>query len=215
MSQEECQHHLNLTDQDNSAEESGSELLARMARKESGAWQTFFDLYGDMIYGQVYHVIRRYLITLPEGLVEDTVQSLFLKLLEQDGRKLLLYEDRKGASLAGWLRTVATTHAIEVIRGRRRHVSFEEEPEVHKIQCVMGADSADEIRENLELEQQLAILEQAVSELPGRDRLLFRLYYQEERNRNEIALILELEPNHVDQLLYRIREKLKSQVKTS
>lgn len=194
---------------------SNEELLQRMANKDSAAWDTFLGAYGNLIYSHISYILKRYEAGRSLEEVEDAVQDFFLGFLEEGGRRLLLYEDRGDASLASWLRVVATNHVYGILRRRGRFVSIDELSETgcHRILQDVKKDSFESPRNHTALKEQVERLKAATSDLSDREQLVFNYYYLDERPRKDIAAVLGLAPNHVDQILYRIRRRLAERLK--
>ena len=138
------------------------------------------------------------------------VQSFFLTLLDRDGRRLLLYRNQEGGSLIGWLLTVATNHTYEFLRRQKKLPSFwreYDENEQSNLETLPDSSSLSPRMMAIENER-LSQLEESLDLLSERDQMVCMYYYRDERSREEIAALLKLEPNHIDQILFRIRKKI-------
>jgi RNA polymerase sigma-70 factor (ECF subfamily) len=206
-----AQNHTDVDQQVPPIAESDRDLICRLARGEEPAWQEFLDLYGDVIYSHIYYTLKKHNFRIPQDEIEDAVQDLFERFLADDGRKLRSFQARHGCSFSGWLRVVCVNHALGLIRRRKPSHSLDDvgEQTLHQLIDQSEITQSGSIREKIDAERLIATLESAAESLPPRDRLVFRLYYRDERTRNEIALVLKIKPNHVDQILFRIREELR------
>ena len=74
---------------------------------------------------------------------------------------------------------------------------------------------AAEIDEELSTgqEERIALMEEAIGDLPPDEQLLLHLYYYEDRPLREIAYIMDAEANALATRLHRIRKKLLKQIK--
>ena len=72
----------------------------------------------------------------------------------------------------------------------------------------------DEIDERLTRQQEIALLREAILELPSRDRTVLTLYYFEQLKMHEIARVLEISEGRVSQICARAIETLRSQMGT-
>lgn len=186
------------------------ELLSRMATMEPSSWERFMEGYGDMIYSHIVHTLRRRNFYVPQEKVDDIVQDLFLKLIADDCRRLLTYSGRKGCSLSTWLRTVARNHVLEFIRSQKTYLSISEfSPEQLHDMFKMFANTSDNPRRTVEKAEILRILDETLANLNHRERQVFQFYYRDEINGPDIARIIDTTPNNVNQMLSRIREKIK------
>ena len=64
-----------------------------------------------------------------------------------------------------------------------------------------------------EREERIALMEEAIDDLPPDERMLLHLYYYEDRPLREIAYIMDAEPNTLATRLHRIRKKLLQMIK--
>jgi RNA polymerase sigma-70 factor (ECF subfamily) len=190
------------------------ELARGLAARDERAWRDFLDVYGDTLYSHIYYTLRRHNFRVTREEVDDSLQDLFEKLLEDGGRRLLSYEGREKCSFGSWLRVVCVNHALGLIRRRTATASVESiGPEkTHQLLEKQGLEAPDSPRETADREASIRTVERAVRGFPPRERVVFSLYYRDERSRREIAALLQIKPNHVDQILYRVREKIRNTV---
>lgn len=57
-------------------------------------------------------------------------------------------------------------------------------------------------------EERIALMEDAIDDLPPDERMLLHLYYYDDRSLRDIAYIMDTEPNTLGTRLHRIRKKL-------
>lgn len=62
-------------------------------------------------------------------------------------------------------------------------------------------------------EERIALMEEAIDDLPSDEQLLIHLYYYEDRPLRDIAYIMDVEPNALATRLHRIRKKLSRIIK--
>ena len=79
----------------------------------------------------------------------------------------------------------------------------------------MGNDGEYQSYEDLSTgrEERIAIMEEAIDDLPPDEQLLLHLYYYEDQPLRDIAYIMDVEPNALATRLYRIRKKLSRMIK--
>ena len=125
--------------------------------------------YGDMLYRVAYHALRT------RADAEDVVQTVLLKLYQQDGFES---EDH----LKHWLLRVAVNESRKVMRSfwRRRAVPLEERDEAP----LPAEDRREEVF-------------QAVMALDGKYRLTIYLYYYEGCSVKETAAAMGVNPSTV------------------
>lgn len=137
--------------------------------------------YGDMLYRVAYHALRS------RADAEDVVQTVLLKLYQQDGFES---EDH----LKHWLLRVAVNESRKVMRSfwRRRAVPLEERDE----SPLPAEDRREEVF-------------QAVMALDGKYRLTIYLYYYEGCSVKEVAAALRAKESTVQTWLQRARDRLR------
>lgn len=137
--------------------------------------------YGDMLYRVAYHALRT------RADAEDVVQTVLIKLYQQDGFES---EDH----LKHWLLRVAVNESRKVMRSfwRRRAVPLEERDEAP----LPAEDRREEVF-------------QAVMALDGKYRLTIYLYYYEGCSVKEVAAALRAKESTVQTWLQRARDRLR------
>ena len=142
-----------------------------------------YDHYADM----VYRIALSYLRSTQDA--EDTVQTIFLKLMESD-IKIITGKER------AFLTKVTINHCKNLLSAARRH-------EIIPLDEVEGIlFSQPEDREVF----------RAVMELPEKYRLVVFLHYFEGYSFREIAQFLHISISAVSMRLYRAKNILKSKI---
>lgn len=172
------------------------ELLGRLRRRESAAFDELLDRYHDEIARLVYRLLGW------DSEAEDVVQEVFLAAWRA------LPRFRGQAGLSTWLRRIAVNKCREWkrrwrVRGRwRRHVrQSHTEP--------LDRSAEDAALDGEKFEQVRA----AVRALPHGDREVIVLHYLEQRSVDQVAAELGLRRNTVEVRLHRARGRLKPLLK--
>jgi RNA polymerase sigma-70 factor (ECF subfamily) len=97
---------VGLTDED---------LLRRVAARDPAALASLYDRYAPLVYGLARRIVR------DEGQAEDLVQEVFLRIWNRPE----VY-DRGRGTFRAWLLSIAHHLAVDVLRRRRREVSYQE-----------------------------------------------------------------------------------------
>lgn len=159
------------------------------------------------------HLMRQHggpLLTFIESVVgireeaEDVVQEAFVNAY----RKLHQY-DSHIASFSTWLHRIAYHEALR--RTKRRQLpmlSWDEDESL--LNYAEDIDSDDWLTDASE--EQLTKLDEAIDLLPEYDRMLLRLYYEDDLPLKEIAYILDSEASILASRLRRIRNRLKKEI---
>lgn len=165
------------------------ELARRCARGEASAWEELLRSSLDVVWRAVARVLET------EADVEDVVQSLFVKLLEEDGRRLRSFQGR--SRITTWLVAVARRDALEYAEKRRRpSPSGSPPPALDPALLLETAQDAQKVQD-------------AVERLPARDRLLVRLIYMDGASYDDAARLLAVPVNSISPWLGRAKERLR------
>ena len=124
---------------------------------------------------------------------EELVQDAFVRAFN----RLETYEGR--SSFSTWICRIAYTTAVSWLRKRRmKYLSIDEQPKL----------TDAEVDETLDDESRIEELRRAITLLKPDEQTLITLYYYDNRPLNDIAYILDAEPNTLATRLHRIRRKL-------
>lgn len=123
---------------------------------------------------------------------EEVVQDAFFKAFQQ------LDTFRGDSSFLTWVQRIAYHEALSHLRRRQPYMV-----ELSEIQVVSEDEDFSTRRE-----ERILLMEEAVGHLPADDQLLLHLFYYEDQPLQEIAYIMEAEPNTLSQRLRRIRKRL-------
>lgn len=126
---------------------------------------------------------------------EELAQNAFVKAFN----KFEKFEQR--ASLLTWVSRIAYNESINHLKRRKLHyVDIDEVP-------VADCSQLDE-ELSTGNEERIRLMEDALDNLPPDERMLVHLYYYEDKPLNEIAYVMDAEPNALAVRLHRIRKKL-------
>ena len=126
---------------------------------------------------------------------EELAQNAFVKAFN----KFEKFEQR--ASFLTWVSRIAYNESINHLKRRKLHyVDIDEVP-------VADCSQLDE-ELSTGNEERIRLMEDALDNLPPDERMLVHLYYYEDKPLNEIAYVMDAEPNALAVRLHRIRKKL-------
>ena len=177
-------------------------LVDRLISGDHEAADLFVTRFSRLVWAVLVRDFR-----LPGDLCEDLYQDLFLRLWDDDYRRLRNWS--RDGDFASYLIPIVRHLAIDRLRAR----APEREnplPEIddHDHPC-SAAPSQEELAA---LEEQREIVERIMSRLPDRDQKLYRLRYVEELPYAEIAQEMGATVNHVGVLLSRLTVRLRQEV---
>ena len=128
---------------------------------------------------------------------EEVAQDAFVKAFQQ------LSSFRGESSFLTWVQHIAYHEAVDHLRQRRPYmVDIDEMPTMMEDEDLQ-----------MEREERILLMEEAVVRLSPDDQLLLHLFYYEDRPLREIAYIMDVEPNTLSQRLRRIRKRLMVMIK--
>ena len=131
---------------------------------------------------------------------EELAQNAFVKAFS----RIESFEGR--ATFLTWVSRIAYNESINHLKRRKiRWIDIDEVP---------VADS-DQLDNELSTgsEERIRLMEEAIDILPPDERMLVHLYYYEDKPLQEIAYVMDAEPNALAVRLHRIRKKLLIMIK--
>lgn len=155
------------------SEKEEAALLEKWQNPESRRWA--FRQLIEAYQQPVYHLIRRMVLSHEDA--DDLTQETFVKVWE----KLEQFEGR--SRLYTWIYRMATNEALGFLRKKRRRALL-------RLEDVSGQLKA-QLHESLPVEAEEIVkkLQEALLQLPDKQRLVFQLKYYEELKYEEMASI--------------------------
>lgn len=168
------------------------ESLMRLLRQ--GSHQAFSILvrrHTDRFYAYAWRICGN------EGEAEDMVQEAFLKIWQKPD----LWKEEKGAKFTTWFYRILTNMNIDRMRKTGRLAGDSALPYIADTAATPEAQSA--------MNQQQAMIEQALSSLPERQKTALTLCYYEGASNAEAAEVMGVKIKALESLLMRAKAGLK------
>ena len=163
------------------------ELIARILDDHAEDYGYFLERYSQEAFAIVVRLVPQQ--EDAEELVQDAFVRAFNHLETFGGR----------SSFSTWVCRIAYTTAISWLRKRRmKYLSIDDRPQL----------TDTEVNEAFDDESRIEELRHAITLLKPDEQTLVTLYYYDNRPLNDIAYILDVEPNTLATRLHRIRRKL-------
>ena len=163
------------------------QLIARILDGHAEEFGYFLEHYSQEAFAIVVRLVPQ--LEDAEELVQDAFVRAFNRLETFEGR----------SSFSTWICRIAYTTAVSWLRKRRiKYLSIDDQPKL----------TDTEVDEALDDESRIEELRRAISLLKPDEQTLITLYYYDNRPLNDIAYILDAEPNVLATRLHRIRRKL-------
>jgi len=180
-------------------------LMLRVKRGDLKAFEALAEKYKQPIVNMMYRMLRD-----PDE-AEDLAQSVFIRVYQSAKR----YE--ASAKFSTWIFTIARRLCLNEIRrrGRHRSESLDSRPTDREEQAPRQFEDAKTFSPpEAYLHGELAEkIEEAVAQLPEKQRLAMVLCRQEELSYEEMARVLRCSVPATKSLIHRGRETLKEKLK--
>jgi RNA polymerase sigma-70 factor (ECF subfamily) len=160
----------------------------------AAAFEALFRTHYAGLCAFVYGYVRS------RDVARELVQDLFLRLWEMTGTP------RSGALTKAYLYTAARNRAVRHIRHQRVEARWIEAAGLESDRCEVGPD------ETVQEHDAAAAIARAVAGLPERCRLVFTLSRSRHLSTAEIAEVLGISPNTVEQHMWRALKALRAKL---
>ncbi len=167
-------------------------LIANILDGQTGIYAVLVDRYKDMVFSLVFKIVKS------REEAEEVAQDTFLKAYHA------LPRFKHEARFSTWLFRIAYNTAISRTRKKQITTLAIDENLVENY-------STDEVHENvnqLDEQQQLELMKNALKTLSNDDQMLISLFYNNQQTVEEISVITGLTESNVKVRLHRIRKKL-------
>ena len=163
------------------------ELIARILDGHAEDYGYFLERYSQEAFAIVVRLVPQ------QEDAEELVQDAFVRAFN----RLDTFEGR--STFSTWICRIAYTTAVSWLRKRRmKYLSIDDQPQLTDAEVDEAFDDESRIEE----------LRCAITLLKPDEQTLITLYYYDNRPLNDIAYILDVEPNVLATRLHRIRRKL-------
>ncbi|MCR9013120.1 RNA polymerase sigma factor [Gabonibacter chumensis] len=164
--------------------------IRRTLNGETAAFGQLVEQYSQRIFLLVLRIVR-----CRED-AEELTQDVFLKAFRH------LNTFKGDSSFSSWLYRIAFNTAISFVRKKKMRFVYSEEKFMDNL---LDTDKEAEQNEEVDLMEKLGKI---IPLLPPEEVALLTLYYTDNRNIEEIALILSQTTSNIKVKLFRIRKKL-------
>ncbi len=144
----------------------------------------------------------------PRQDLEDLVQDAFLWLWDKRGERLLRWDPARGRTLDSYVRLVAYSRALDVLRSRKRNPWQGEPMDLEALEGVAEPELASQSPCLLAREQLLALMHQIEARLSSRDVQLFWALFLEEGRPGDVAEEVGMSADAVYQWASRFRRRV-------
>ena len=189
--------------------------LKKCIAGDKKAGEKFVREFSDLVYRSVRHTLWVKNVYFNQDDLEDLHNTVFLKLFENQGKKLGQFKGKNGCGLATWIRIITVRIVLNHIRkkgldsitGQQKRIPLEDIPELSL------ADSGP-LAEIEKAEKQQSIKD-GIRDLPPRDRLFLLLHYENGYSLKRVAETMKLSLNNAYIIKHRAIQKLKSRLENT
>lgn len=181
--------------------DSDESLVARAREGDYSAFEALFERHRDLVYRFVYQMTNR------RDDAEDLTQEVFVRAHQN----LQRYRDE--AKFTTWLLRIATNLSTDRARMVQRRAALEaQESGSQGALAWMTVGNVDDPVENLESDRRIAVLRQALAELPDHHRNMIVLRDIEEMDYKDMASLLNCTVGGAKLRVLRARRALRDKV---
>ncbi len=166
-------------------------------------FRVFVETYQELVVNTCYHFLR------DSDEAHDVAQEVFVAAHRH------LSQITEHSSRRAWLYRTASRRSLNALRARRLRrwlTPFESLRDEGIDPAAVAISSNKQPDREIETAELRRAIENAVENLPKRQRIAFVLHRYEELSNSEIAVIMLLRVNAVDQLLHRARTFMRKQL---
>jgi len=197
-----------MTDRDETLHEE-RRLLERLLSGDSRAFSEFYRRYHRLVASCVRKVFIKWSADFTEDEIDDVIGSVFLGFMQNDYKKLRMFDPNRGFRLSTWVGIIATNATVDHIRRNAYPtVSYEDAFQRKELQSSFLSPA-----EHLERQEEQRLVAAAMETLTPGDREFLQLVYDLQLPPEEIAARLKLNINTVYSKKNKIIHKLIDAVK--
>ena len=185
-------------------------LLSQCLTGDRDAWEKFVTRFSGLVYYSVRNALSTRGDSFDREDLEDLHNTVFLRLFENNCRKLRQYQGKNGCSPASWLRVVTVRMVLNHVRDRAVHKALRQNgPEPFENLSDQDREALGPLALMEQAERQQA-LQKAMNLLSARDRLFMKLYYDDGLVLEEVAATLSISIQNAYTVKHRTIQRLRS-----
>lgn len=185
----------------NSESNSDQDLIKKIAKGDTKAFESLFNKYEDLVYGVSCKLIK------DRAKAEDMTQTTWIKVLTESKNFTADYTSKN--SVKAWIMKINRNLIIDQFRSEKKwaSVDIDETPEI-------SDDHDIQLDQMIDLEQKEKFT-QLFMKLEEREKVVLTMVLVDERNYAEIARELNLSVGAIKTIVFRAKTKLSDLIKAS
>ena len=189
------------------------DLFRKCAVSDKNARSTFVNRFSGLVYDSIHKIFKAKNVKYNTEDIDDTFQNIFIKLFENNCKRIRQFQGKNGCSPATWIRTIAVRTTLDFVTTNKKFYSLNDSKEDKDPPLNLIKDSKELPDESLEKKEMEEIKEKVIKELSPQDQLFLKLYYERDLPPEEIAKIMNLSVNAIYSKKERLREKFEKILK--
>jgi RNA polymerase sigma factor (sigma-70 family) len=173
------------------------DVISQVLKGDHNAYATLVNRYNNF----VFTIVLRYVKGREDA--EEVAQDVFIKAYKS------LSSFKGDSKFSTWLYTVTTTTCITFLRKKKLEVQSLDNEKVFE---AAGEIAGDMSANQVEQKSKVNMVNEAIKMLSPDDAQVIMLFYKGEQTLEEMAKILNKEPNAVKVQLHRARTRLKEKM---
>ena len=161
------------------------ELIAKIAKKDQNAFQTFFYIYKNRLYYYFYKLLEN------QEDAEELTMETFFRIYRNAGTF------RGESKVSSWVFGIARRVCLEHLKEKNRSIK------------TLEIYEGDAVSENLPINEDVELVRKAIEKLAPHDREVLFLAYYEELPYEDIAKVLDIPVGTVKSRVFNAKAKLK------
>ncbi|MCF8086654.1 MAG: sigma-70 family RNA polymerase sigma factor [Desulfotignum sp.] len=184
-------------------------LLSRCFSGNRKAAETLVRRFSDLVYGAVQYTLMSKQVSFNTYDLEDLHNTIFLRLFENDYKRLRQYQGKNGCSLGSWIRMVAVRTVLDHLR-KNDLDSMVWQKKLVPIEQAFGIKQ-DEIEPwaAMNKEKQGHLLQDGIQSLSSRYKLFMKLYFEHGLSIAQVAELMQISIENAYTVKHRAIQKLK------
>jgi len=155
-------------------------------------------------YNMIFYTVKKINPSYTNEDIEDMTQEIFIQLFKDDCKKLRQYNYKKGLSLSGWIRMIATRTVFNANRKKRIKISTQFDSLEEEIWLDRNAYNMSKTKLSID------DMEEIIQSMSYRDQLVLKLFYIKGLTLDEISVFMKVAKRQLYYIKSRAVERLKN-----
>ena len=189
------------------------QLLQRCGIGDSAALAEFVRRFSDIIFRTIQFSLHRRDVSFTRADLEDLHNTVFLRLFENQCKKLRQYRGTNGCSVKTWIQLITIRTVIDHLRKSARDPGYRS-ARMRPWEEVVGpaSEEADALC-RIQEDERGRLVHAALEKLSSRDRLFLKLHFLKDCPLAQVAQILNIAQNTAYSVKHRALKRLRAEIR--